>query len=287
MTAPVDLPYVDAHVHFWDPAVLKYPWLSNHPTIAAAHGPSALRAELAGALPCSLVFVQSECERDRFLDEVQWVETMAQSEALIAAIVAFAPMDQGARTTAILESLGRRPLVRGVRHLIQDDPDESLCRRPAFVAGVRIAGQHDLVFELCVRAWQLPAAIDLVGACPGTRFVLDHAGKPGVAERRLDPWRAHVRELAAFPHVVCKVSGLITEAPHTGSAREELRPYVDHLIGCFGARRLLFGSDWPVVKLASTGLDWLETAHALVRDLGPSDRRAIFSETARQTYGLK
>lgn len=279
--------YVDSHVHFWDPARLPYPWLSSHPAIARAHGPSTLRTELGEALPRGAVFVQSECARDRFLDELQWVEDMSGTEPLIAAIVAFAPMDQGDGTAAILERLGRRPRVRGVRHLIQDDPDPDLCRRSSFVAGVRTAGQKGLSFDLCLRAWQLPLAIDLVRACPDTRFVLDHAGKPDIAARQLDPWRTHIRELAALPQVVCKLSGLVTETSRRGSVREELQPYVDHLIACFGTQRLLFGSDWPVVKLASSGLEWLETAQSLVGDLGPSDQQAIFSDNARRTYKIR
>ncbi|HXX68997.1 MAG TPA: amidohydrolase family protein [Polyangiaceae bacterium] len=289
----MDPSYVDSHVHFWDPALLPYPWLSHHPSLAKKHVPSDLRRDLgagggplAGAVPRSLVVVQSECDRARFLDEVQWVEAMAKTEPLIAAIVPFAPMDRGDSTVAILDDLARRPLVRGVRHLIQDDPDAQLCQRLPFVTGVRITGQKGLSFDLCAREWQLPGVIDLVRACPETRFVLDHAGKPDIAGGRLGPWRGRVRELAALPHVVCKLSGLVTEASGKVPAREELKPYVDHLIACFGPQRLLFGSDWPVVKLAASGAQWLETARELVGDLGPSDQQAIFSDTARRTYRL-
>lgn len=223
--------YLDAHVHFWDPTLWPYPWLSHHPAIASKHLPSNLRAELGEAtgrvrssLPRSLVFVQSECDRARFLDEVRWIEGLSRTEPLIGAIVAFAPMDRGESTVAILEYLARRPLVRGVRHPIQDDPDSDLCRRPAFVAGVRIAGQRGLSFDLCIRESQLPDAIELARACPETRFVLDHAGKPDIAGGRLDPWRGRIRKLAALPHVVCKLSGLVTEASRKASVREQLKP---------------------------------------------------------------
>jgi predicted TIM-barrel fold metal-dependent hydrolase len=278
--------YVDSHVHFWDPGALPYPWLSSHPAIAGAHLPARLRGDLAEAFPSALVFVQAECDRSRYLEEVQWVETMSQTEPLVAAIVAFAPMDQGESTIAILEQLSRRPLVRGVRHLIQDDPDSELCRRGPFIDGVRFAGQKGLCFDLCVREQQLPAVVDLVRACPNTRFVLDHAGKPGVASGRLDPWATRMGELADLPNVVCKLSGLVTEASPTAPLDLQLRPYVDHLLRSFGPSRLLFGSDWPVVKLASSAPKWLDIARALVEDLAWSEGEAIFSENAKRTYRL-
>jgi L-fuconolactonase len=282
----MDFAYVDSHVHFWDPAVLPYPWLSSHPTIASAHLPAHLRGELAEAQPSAMVFVQAECDRERSLDEVQWIETIARTDPRVAGIVAFAPMDGGDRTIAILEQLSVRPLVRGVRHLIQDDPDSELCRRLPFVDGVRFAGQKGLSFDLCARAPQLPAAADLVRACPDTRFVLDHAGKPNIAVGARDPRRAPNRALADLPNVVCKLSGLVTEASPTAPLERQLRPYVDHLLATFGPSRLLFGSDWPVVKLASSGRGWLEIARSLVGELAPSDREAIFSETARRAYRL-
>ncbi len=288
MSAPgsTAFPYVDAHVHFWDPAVLSYPWLAEYPAIAPEHGPRRLRAELGDALPEALVFVQAECDRAQFAEEVDWVMGLARAEPRIGAIVAFAPMDQGERTETILADLGRRSLVRGIRHPIQDDPDPDLCRRPAFTAGVRKTGQKGWVFEICVRARQLAAALDLVKACPDTRFVLDHAGKPDIGGGGLDPWRDHIGALAAEPNVTCKLSGLVTEGRRTSSMHDDLRPYVDHVLGTFGPERVLFGSDWPVLKLASSARVWLDTAHALVEHLAPDARRAIFSDNARRIYAL-
>jgi L-fuconolactonase len=234
-----------------------------------------------------MVFVQSECERAQALEEVAWVEGLARAEPRIAAIVAFTPMDEGERTREALAALAARPLVRGVRHQLQDDPDPDLCRRPAFVEGVREVGRRGLCFEICAREAQLADALDLVRACPETRFVLDHGGKPEIRSGRLDPWRAHIEALAALPNVVCKLSGLVTEcvAPATIDA---LQPYVDHLVEAFGPDRLLFGSDWPVLKTAR-GCDyrvWLALAHDLLPSLSRSARDAVFCGNARRTYGL-
>jgi L-fuconolactonase len=278
-------PLVDAHVHFWDPAVLAYPWLAAVPSIAGQHGPAQLFDEAGPEAPRQVVFVQAECERGRALDEAAWVEGLAQADPRIAGIVAFVPVDEGERTRAALTAFAARPLARGVRHLIQDDPDPELCRRPAFVEGVREVGRRGLCFDLCVRQAQLAAALDLVRACPETRFVLDHAGKPEIRSASLDPWRAHIERLASCPNVVCKLSGLVTEAG-PGAAREALQPYVDHVIAAFGPDRLLFGSDWPVLKGASSYRQWLALARELLHTLSPAAQGAVFSANACRTYGL-
>lgn len=280
------LPFVDAHVHFWDPALLPYPWLSAQAAIARAHVPADLRAEVGDEMPRHVIFVQAECDRARSLDEVAWVEGLARAEPHIAAIVAFAPMDQGPKTALVLDQLHGKALVRGIRHLIQDDADPEVCRRPAYVAGVRSVGGRGLCFELCLRHEQMPAVIELVRRCPDTCFILDHAGKPDIRAAKLDPWRAHIRELATFPHVVCKLSGLVTEADAAAWRLEQLRPFVDHLLACFGPARLLFGSDWPVVKLASSYARWLETARSLLDHLPHTDLDAVFFDNARRTYRL-
>jgi L-fuconolactonase len=279
-------PFVDAHVHFWDPALLPYPWLSAQSAIARAHRPADFRAEVGDRMPRHTVFVQAECDRARSFDEVAWVEGLARAEPDISAIVAFAAMDQGRATALALDQLSGKTLVRGIRHLIQDDVNPELCRQPAYVEGVRGVGARGLCFELCLRHDQLPGAIELVKSCPDTRFVLDHGGKPAIRAAVLDPWRAHIRELATFPHVVCKLSGLVSEADANAWRLEHLRPYVDHLLASFGAERLLFGSDWPVVKLASSYARWLDTARALLGHLGPGDLHAVFFDNARRTYRL-
>ncbi len=278
-------PFVDAHVHFWDPARLPYPWLAAVPSIAGPRRPADLRAETQ-ELAARMVFVQAECDATRSFEEVEWAEELAREEPRLAAFVAFAPMDRGEQTARALEQLGRRPIVRGVRHVLQDEADPGALSSPALARGVRLAGERGLSFDLCLRHGQLAAAAQLVRACPGTRFVLDHAGKPDVRGGRLDPWRADVERLAAFPHVACKLSGLVTEADPARWRVEQLAPFVDHLLACFGAERLLFGSDWPVVTLASGYARWLGAARALVERLPESARRAIFVDNARAVYRL-
>lgn len=279
----MSLVYIDSHMHFWDQRVLPYPWLAEVPSIAGPHTPAENRAESAGLPPEKIVFV--ECGAP-WLDEVKWIEQLAAAEPRIAGIVAKCLVNEGPATLAALAELKRRPLVRGVRHLVQHEPDANYAARPEFIAGVQAVGEAGLSFDLCCFHHQLPAVIRLVRACPGTRFILDHFGKPGIRAGLLDPWRAHLGELATLPNVDCKLSGLITEADHAAWKPADLRPYVDHALATFGPSRLLFGGDWPVSKLAGSYLRWLDTARELVAQLPSADQDAIFRRNAERVYRL-
>jgi L-fuconolactonase len=277
---------VDAHVHFWDASRLPTPWLAEVPAIAGPHTPGELAIEAAARMPTEIVFVESAVDPAHALDEVRWVEQLAEREPRLAAIVAQVAVDRGATTEAALAALGRHALVRGVRHIIETDPDPRSCLRPSFVAGVQRVGERGWTFDLCVKPAQLPACIELGRACPGTSFVLDHAGKPDLRHGALEPWRTHIAELARLPNVVCKLSGLVTEADPATWTPATLRPTVDHLLSCFGAERLLFGSDWPVLNLAASYRRWLEATLELLQPRSAGERAAILCDNARRIYRL-
>jgi L-fuconolactonase len=284
------LTFVDAHVHFWDRARLPYPWLAGVPAISGAHTPIELANGVGPRRPTEIVFVESAVDPAHALEEVHWVDHLAvrgPHDIAIAAIVAQVAVDRGAETEAALASLHAHSRVRGVRHIIEAHPEPDYCLRPAFVHGVQRVGEHGWTFDLCLRPAQLPACLELVRACPATPFVLDHAGKPDIRRGALDPWRADLAALARLPNVVCKLSGLVTEADPATWTPDTLRPYVDHLLSCFGAERLLFGSDWPVVELAASYGRWLQTALELLEPLSAGERAAVMCDNARSFYRLK
>ena len=279
----MSFPYIDSHVHFWDQRTLPYSWLGEVPAIAGPHTPEDLQSEAAPHLPAQIVFV--ECGAP-WLDEVKWIEQLAAREPRITGIVAKVVMDAGPVTTAAIAELGRHPLVRGVRHNIQDEADPRCCLSAEFVSGVRQLSTAGLSFDLCCRHHQLPIVIELVCRCPDTRFILDHFGKPGIKAGLLDPWREDIRALAALPNVTCKLSGLITEADHSAWTIDQLRPYVNHVLATFDTSRVLFGGDWPVAKLAGAYPRWLDTARQLVSHVSPAGQEAIFAGNARRAYRL-
>src|SRR5690349_16519050 len=169
--------YIDSHMHFWDQELLHpYTWLHEVPAINGRHDPATLLAEAGTDLPEKIVFVEAGAPP---LPEVGWVEKLAASEPRIQAIVAKIVIDAGEATSAALAELLRHPLVRGVRHHFEHDAVD-YCARPAFVRGVREAGAAGLSFDICGQHPQLPAIITLVRECPQTRFIVDHAGKPGI-----------------------------------------------------------------------------------------------------------
>ena len=275
--------FTDAHMHFWDRDALgEYTWLHEVPAIAHRHTTENLGAEAPAHLPEKIVFVEAGAAP---LKEVRWVSDLAAAEPRICGIVAKILINAGAQSTADLAALRRYPLVKGVRHLFEHEPVD-YCARPEFIRGVQEAADLGYSFDLCCKHPQLPAVIELVRQCPQATFILDHGGKPGITAGLLDPWRGHIRTLAAFPNVVGKLSGLATEADHANGTEPQLQPYAAHLIDCFGPSRLLFGSDWPVAKLAIGYVRWLEIARHFIAELSPAEQAAVFRDNANRIYRL-
>jgi len=261
---------------------MPYSWLHEVPTIGQRHGPETLHAEAGEDLPEKIVFV--ECGAP-WLDEVKWVEKLAAKDRRIVAIVAHTTMNAGAETSAAIQELRRHPLVRSVRHNFEHQAVD-FCIQPEFIAGINELAAAGLSFDLCCKHPQLSSVIELVRRCPQVNFILDHGGKPGIRAGLLDPWRKHISDLAALPNVVCKFSGLVTEADHRHWTVAQLQPYVSHLLEKFGPSRLLFGGDWPVAKLASGYVRWLTTVQSFVAHLSAAEQKAIFCENAARTYRL-
>ena len=275
------MPFIDAHMHFWDREILKpYIWMHEVPTIWHRHTFENLPQE-TDELPDKVVFIEAGAP---WREELQWVEQLAASEPRIAALVPRLIVNAGAQTTADIAELRRHPLVRGVRHHFEHDPVD-YCSRPEFMAGVRQLASAGLTFDICCRPGQLPAVIDLVRACPEVTFILDHAGKAPIRDRQIDPWRSQMSTLAAYPNLVCKFSGLAVAGGPEWTI-SDLRPWVAHLLDTFTPSRLLFGGDWPICKLATSYTRWLQTVRELTAALSASERKAIFQQNAARIYRL-
>jgi L-fuconolactonase len=281
-----DLPIVDAHVHLWNPQLFPMPWLADLPKLNRPYGLSEYQEQTAGLPIASMIYVEVDVAPQFALLEAQHVAALASQDARLQGIIATAPVQFGSQTRVYLDALRELgPYIKGVRRNIQDmEPD--YCRQPAFIQGVQLLAEYGYSFDICIRHTQMAAVTELVRRCPDVTFILDHLGKPDIRGHVLDPWRDDIARLAALPNVACKLSGLLTEADPQHWQIADLAPFVAHAITVFGAQRLLFGGDWPVMLHAATYLQWHDAVQHLVAALPDDDQRAIWCDNARRWYRL-
>jgi predicted TIM-barrel fold metal-dependent hydrolase len=279
------VPIIDAHVHLWEPSARRYPWIAAGSALDRAFRGSDFQEAVGMAPVAGCIVVEAGVASGQEVAEIEWVVLEGNVPPGLHGIVASAPLERGTEARSFLDSLRRfAPLIKGVRRNLQDEPDPAFCLQPAFVEGVQLLAKFDWAFDLCIRAQHLPAVTALVQRCPDIRFVLDHLGKPPIREHQLDPWRDHLAALAALPNVACKISGMVTEADLADWLPENLALYVAHALAAFGSDRVLFGSDWPVVTLASSYRRWVETLAALTAQLSLEERRKLWGENAQHWY---
>lgn len=277
---------VDAHLHLWDPRHLRYPWLDGHALLERAYGLADYARATQSNPPAAMVFVQCEVEPAQALAEARWVSGLAAQDPRIEGIVAWAPLEKGRAARAELEALARLPLVRGIRRIVQFEPDPAFCLQPAFIEGVRLLEEFDWSFDICTDWSRMGNVVRFAREVAGVRLVLDHLGKPPVAAGHLEPWASQLRELAALPNVWCKISGLATEADHASWTRDALRRYLDVGLDAFGLERLLYGGDWPVCLQAIELTGWVSL---LDEWLGPAAAHGLerfWGGNARHVYRL-
>lgn len=271
---------IDAHVHLWDPGRLRYTWLDGT-DLNRVIDASLLRA--ASGRVRDFVAVQADCDHTEGMAEVTWLMEQAEHLPGLRGVVAFAPLEQGARVRDHLRVLRDIPLVVGVRRLIQDE-EPGFALTDAFLEGVGMLGDLELTFDVCIRSFQLGEVVELVRRVSNVQFVLDHLGKPGVGVDA-SSWRRQITELAAMPNIACKLSGLMTEIVAGPRSVEAVGPFLTHALAVFGPTRCLFGSDWPVMTAATTYPEWLEVVSNVVPVEG--DRREVLAGTAERVYRLR
>lgn len=276
-------PIIDSHLHLWDPQRLSYPWLFD--PLDRAFLPTDFRAASAGVEIEALVFLECGAAVEQTFAEAEQVLAWAREEPRIAAMVCNAALETGDAVRADLERLAGMDKVRGIRRIYQDEPDPAYCLRPDFVAGVRALADYGLSFDLCLKHPQLQATIGLADACPNVPMVLDHIAKPGIAKGLMQPWADQMRELARRENVVCKLSGVATEAAADWTPAT-LRPYMEVALEALGPSRIMFGGDWPVSTLAITYPAWVALVDEVIADLSEAEQRQIYRDTARAFYRL-
>jgi len=273
---------IDAHHHLWRYAIEEYGWITqNMGVLARDFLPEDLRPELLASGTLGSIAVQAR----QTLEETTWLLRLADEFAFIRGVVGWAPV-ASPDFPAVLERLQDSQKLKGLRHVIQDEPDEDFMHRQDFNAGVALLKQYGMVYDILIFERHLPAAASFVDRHPAQVFVLDHIAKPRIADRKLEPWRTNICELARRENVYCKLSGMVTEAHWKNWSPADLQPYFDVVLQAFGPKRLMAGSDWPVCLLATTYQTWFSTVREFIRPLSLTEREMILGGVAGEVYSL-
>lgn len=278
---------IDTHAHFWDTHSLRYPWIEKGAPFDRTFSlEDYVRASArAHSLLTGIIFVEADADSSCSLAEARWAAELAVADPRIRGIVARVPLTEESSRAANLDAVGAIPLVKGIRDNIQGHA-AGFALQPAFVRGVREVGRRGLHFELCIEHPQLGETLELARRCTEVPLVLDHCGKPGIRKGEREPWLSQVRQLAALPHVACKISGLLTEADWARWRPEEVLWYARQAADAFGPTRILFGSDWPVCERAGGFDGWLRLIETLTVSWSPADRESFFWRNAERLYRL-
>lgn len=283
---------IDSHVHLLLPSRFRYDWCAAVPALqrefsladyraALRAGPDGLRVREVVVMEADVPVAEQQAEADYF----DALARRQSDEPRLAAVIA-GLHPEAAEFSRGLAARRSRPSVRGVRRVLHPVPG-SVPSAAGFAENLRQLAPAGFTFDLCLRPPLLPAITELVARCPETQFVLDHCGVPNVAKGELEPWRDDLRRLAQRPNVVCKFSGLAGCADPARPLTPQLRPYFHHCLACFGADRLMWGSDWPVCCLEIELGAWLSATAELLGEISPAEAALIAAGTARRVYRLE
>ena len=273
---------IDAHHHFWKYDPVEYGWIDDAmDAIRRDFLPEHLRAEIATAGVDGVVSVQARQSEQ----ETAWLLGLAENNAFIKGVVGWVPLSSP-KVDRALEKHCRHWKLRAVRHVVQGEPDDRFILGEEFNAGIRLLREFGLAYDILIFERQLPPTIEFVDLHPEQVFVLDHIAKPKIKAGELEPWRTNMLELGKRKNVYCKISGLVTEADFATWTEAQLQPYLDTVLEAFGPQRLMFGSDWPVCRVACDYKRWVELVGRFIAKLSADEQARIMGGTAVEAYGL-
>ena len=273
----------DSHQHFWKYTADEFGWVTDDMAVLRRDFlPVHLQQAIAGTGVDGVVAVQAR----RSMIETEWLLDLARQYQMIKGVVGWVPLKDPA-VGEILDRLTEIPLLRGIREVIQGEPDTEFLQCPAFHRGIRELTARGIPYDLLIFHDQLSSTIKFVDAHPNQRFVVDHIAKPEIRNASNRAWADNLKELAKRPNVFCKFSGVTTEVRESSWDIPLIRPCFETAIEAFGVNRLMFGSDWPVCLLRTDYARWMVTLEELAANLSVDERKAFFSETVRNAYHLK
>ncbi|HUN61869.1 MAG TPA: amidohydrolase family protein [Candidatus Sulfotelmatobacter sp.] len=273
---------IDAHQHFWRYNVREHGWIDNSmASIRRDFLPADLKPLLDDNGFQGSVVVQVR----QTLEETHWLLRLAEENPFIVGVVGWVDL-RSPDLRGVLRSFAGKTKLVGVRHIVQSEPDGFLLE-PEFLKGISVLEEVDLAYDLLIYPKHIPTAVEFVKRFPRQRFVLDHLAKPMIKLGEIDGWERGIRELASFPNVYAKLSGLVTEADWHAWKTEDFRPYLDIAFDCFGAQRLVIGSDWPVCTLAASYDRAVHLVKEYLRGYSPEEQSAVLGKNAAKFWKLK
>jgi L-fuconolactonase len=273
---------LDAHQHFWTYTTAEYGWIDDSMAVLRRDFlPQDLKPLLKSEGFEGSVAVQAR----QSLEETLWLLELASHNEIIKGVVGWVDLCSPDLPSQ-LEQFARHPKLVGVRHVVQDEPDDEFIVRPDFRRGIARLAEYDLAYDILIFPRQLPAAVKLVREFPKQRFVLDHIAKPLIADGRMAPWCHDIRELARPENVFCKLSGMVTEARWHDWKPEHFRPYLDVVMNAFSPARLMIGSDWPVCTVSASYGRTLGLVRDYIGHLTSSEQASILGGNCAQFYRI-
>jgi L-fuconolactonase len=270
----------DSHQHFWQVGRFDYPWMTRElGVLYRDYLPAELEPILARNGVEKTVLVQAS----NSLAESCWLLNLADENSFIAGVVGWVDL-LSADVDTQLRELTAHPKFKGVRHLVESEPQDDWLIQPAVLSGLKRLSNYGLSYDLLVHTRHLKHIPRIAENCPELALVIDHLAKPPIAKDDIKEWSQAFKPLASYPNIHCKLSGLVTEANWTSWQTDDLRPFVEFAIESFGPERLMFGSDYPVCLLASSYDRVLASFLEILSNLGDDEREKIFSRNAARFY---
>ncbi len=275
--------WIDAHHHLWQYNDRDYVWMTGEMQSLRR---DFLTPDLLLAFEESGVDGSVAVQARQSLAETEWLLQIAGSDPVTRGVVGWVPVVDS-DIDEHLDRFSHSPALKGVRHVLHDEPDDFYMLRDDFNRGIDRVTAHRLTYDILIFERHLPQAIRFVDRHPNQVFILDHIAKPHIFEQSLSPWRENIRELAKRHNVYCKLSGMVTEADWRCWKQDYLIPYFETVLTAFGPNRLMFGSDWPVLTLASSYKRWIDTVRSLIAGLSHDEQESISSGSAIAAYHLR
>jgi L-fuconolactonase len=273
---------IDSHHHFWKYDPIEYDWIDDSmKVIRKDFLPESLELTIREAGVDGVISVQAR----QSVEETSWLLEMARQNKFIKGVVGWLPLIND-DIEVELEKYSGNKLLKGLRHVIQGEPDPKFMLRKDFNSGVSLLKKYSLAYDILIVERQLPNMIRFVDQHPDQVFVLDHIAKPLIAKHELSLWKENIQELARRENVSCKISGMVTEADFNSWTPQQLQPYFVVVLEAFGADRLLFGSDWPVCLVATSYKNWMELVQKNISELSKIEQAKIMGENAIRLYRL-